>query len=245
MRYLIVLSLFLSSCAMKKLDLTDSSTRYSQISDIMETTPRFGFIAYDHKYDFGIVAHTKDETNYCNYVVGFEDNKMKYYFPENKITELREVFESKIGIEEKSKAILAQVQKLHAANYQCTDEYLKHKTTTTNESITSEGIMTLIVYSPAIVIAAPIWIPMMFAEGYKQNKNNMSVEAVFKAGLLGKKSKVVYDTMFFKHMENHNMEKFKVSQIYNTKDNMILIFENDILVGYLSGPQASRENLKK
>lgn len=244
MRYLIVLSLFLSSCAMKKLDLTDSSTRYSQVSDIMDATPRFGFIAYDHKYDFGIVAHTQDEKNYCKYLVGFEDNKMKYYFPESKITELREIFESKVGIEEKSKAILAKVQKLHAANYTCTNDYLKHKAIKTGREI-SEDVLNFIVYSPAIIITAPFWIPMMVAEGYKQNKNNMSVNAVFKAGLLGKKSKVVYDTMFFKHMENHDMEKFKVSQIYNTKDNMILIFENDILVGYLSGPQASRENLKK
>lgn len=241
MKYILIFSLILTSCATKKLDLSNSATTYDSVKSIMDVQPRFGFIAYGHKYDFGVIPHTTNGKDYCDYLVGFEDNKMKYFIPEKRIVELKETFSTKIGIEEKSKTILAQIQKLHNEKYECQPTYAETNYGHKKESVV-DTVAYLIILSPGIILTAPLWIPAMIADAYKKQKQKTPA---FTERLLGKKSKTVYSAIGNQAFDHHNIERFKVDKVYNDRANIMLIFEDDILVGYVSGPYAGPEYLKK
>ena len=117
----------------------------------LELWNSFAFIHEGSEYYFARKLE-EDHKNTCGYFVGFKNNHLKYSFPVTVFNDLNKIYEEKKTVNER---ILIALSKF--------DEYQKTSipedcvsTTKTSASEVMDTMLTLIVYSPALIVVSPI-----------------------------------------------------------------------------------------
>lgn len=232
MKYLVIIVLFLNSCATTTYEKKSFEGSLSESREKFQDSPRFGFIAHGKKYDFGIGAISDD----CEYILGYEDGTLKFKVPFEFSDKLSETFKKSVDLETKSKLILEQIAKLSSQNLSCT-----HKINTSKELLKNmdpvSAAISVVFWSPVFVLAVlmmPLGIDhivdgIVFKPKIEKIKLGMSADDV--KSIFGDEPVIYQD------------KKLIAYKYQNKAINLLFLFENSILVGYVHGIQAEYDYL--
>lgn len=138
MKIFLLCLILVSSCAHKKVR--------------EESLDLWNSFAFEHEgtdYFFGRKT-VKEGKKKCTYFVGYKNEELLYTFPTTKLPTLNQMYSSKDTLYHKMSNAVATFEKWSR------EEGLKDCESSRNQL---DDVLTFVVYSPLIVIAAPLWLP--------------------------------------------------------------------------------------
>lgn len=148
------------SCANQAMKARVLGTDYLEASVSFDHRGSFGFDDGHHKYVFSVASEMSDKFSCSRYYV-FKDGKLTYKMPYDKVYSIfSAIYKSLIPLEAKIQQAAGAISKISPQDFEC-----DAKSGTSNEkhysaSEIADQALTLIVYSPALILAVPIVIPM-------------------------------------------------------------------------------------
>lgn len=162
MKYLLVITLLLSSCAHK------APTAYQKpYSDVLKDIPvntEFGFVLDKKTYNFArVVTQQGDMT--CDYFFGYKNGNLAYQFSTFEDKSLIKIFQEENLLNKKTRRILKHIEQVNILGKG--DDVLAQKNCR-NKSKYTESIGYFVVFSPFILMIMPVIIPKLIQDEINQ-----------------------------------------------------------------------------
>lgn len=173
MKYFILCLFFISACSHKPLHYFENP--YPLVAQEIPLGTEFGFVLDGNHYNFGRVT-TQAEDIACDYFLGYKNNRLSYQFSTFQESNLIKIFEEKNSLNKKTRALLAEIEKI---NQLSKAESVKQKTSCLN--LTNNRVDSLsyfIVLSPAILLVSPVIIPQMIQNEYFKNDLKQKIKSI-------------------------------------------------------------------
>lgn len=218
----LLLALILSCSHQPKRKLSEIRGSYSENIQHLNLWNSFAFIHEGHEYYFARKLEAKKENIRCEYFVGFVDGQHKYTFPTSRFKELNDVYESKLSLEERMSIVVKKLDEFQKDDL----ERNCHKE---DSSTTAADILNFIVYSPAIILTAPIWGSQLVVDAY----HNYSIKMdELRLKMSFKEVKELLNQRPFYIREENNKTYYIVDKRYNR---LVMYFENEKLRAWVRG----------
>lgn len=160
---LLVSLLLLVSCAHDHPRVRELKGSFAQNQQHLELWNSFAFAHGGSEYYFARIKEAEGPAT-CSYFVGFKDGSFAYSFPTTRYRLLNDIYSSDQTVAQKSALAVAKIEDWKSDQFKdCTKE----------DSL-GVKVLTLVVYSPAIVVTAPIWMATMLGKAIDDVPDRMA-----------------------------------------------------------------------